>query len=570
MAILPIVTIRSVEEKYLHMLEKFGIHPLLAKLWTSRGINNINQIQYDWISLIPPNYLNQVNDAAKHLTDAIIENKSILIVADYDCDGATACALGIRALREMKANVDFIVPNRFKNGYGLSVDIIEQILLNRKCKPDIILTVDNGISSIDGIQYANENNIQVIVTDHHLPGIKLPNALSIVNPNHPDCKFPSKNLSGVGVIFYLMIAVRAEMRRRKIYCNNTGPKLNELVDLVALGTIADLVKLDANNRLIVTQGLNRIRNGYTKPGIKALFKIANRQINKADSCDLGFYIAPRLNAAGRLSDMSLGILCLITDEYDEALQIAMELDNINKYRRSIENKMNEEALSDITDYNKFEEKNTICIYNEKWHSGVVGLVASKLKERFWKPTIVFANSSDIEIRGSARSVMDLNIRDILDIIAKNHPNIIKHFGGHAMAAGLTLNINDYVEFTEIFENTVKSITNNSKITPKIETDGSLEIEYTNLEISRLLKKQVWGSGFPSPIFVDDFKVISQKTIKGHHKKLILKREEIKFDAIWFNNIDNLSENIKAVYKIDENIWNGKSHLQLLIEHIHKQ
>lgn len=566
MAIFPRITIRSVEKESLNMLEKFGIHPLLAKLWASRGITNINQVRYDWTSLIPPNYLNQVNDAAKHLADAIMGNKSILIVADYDCDGATACAVGIRALRAMSANVDFIVPNRFKNGYGLSVDIIEQILLSRKYKPDIILTVDNGISSIDGIQYANDNNIQVIVTDHHLPGSKLPNALSIVNPNHPDCNFPSKNLSGVGVIFYLMIALRAEMRRRKIYCNNSGPKLNELVDLVALGTIADLVKLDANNRLIVTQGLNRIRNGYTKPGIKALFKIANKQINNADSCDLGFYIAPRLNAAGRLSDMSLGILCLITDEYDEALKIAIELNNINKCRRSIENIMNEEALSDITDY-EFEEKNTICVYNEKWHSGVVGLVASKLKEIFWKPTIVFANSGINEIRGSARSVLDLNIRDILDIIAKNNPNIIKQFGGHAMAAGLTLGVNNYVEFTEIFEDTVKSITNNSKINPIIETDGSLKIEYTNLEISRLLKKQVWGSGFSSPIFIDDFKVISQKIIKNNHKKLILKRGEMKFDAIWFNHTDNLPEKIKAVYKIDENIWNGKSNLQLLIEHI---
>ncbi|AGF49012.1 single-stranded-DNA-specific exonuclease RecJ [Candidatus Kinetoplastidibacterium galati] len=567
MAILPRIIIRSTEKEPISILESFGIHPLLAKLWTSRGINNINQIKYDWISLIPPNYLNQIDNAARHLTDAITKNKNILIVADYDCDGATACAVGIRAMRAMKANVDFIVPNRFKNGYGLSTDIIEQILLNRKYKPDIILTVDNGISSIDGIEYANENNIQVIVTDHHLPGTRLPNALSIVNPNQPNCNFPSKNLSGVGVIFYLMIALRAEMRRRNIYHNNTGPKLNELVDLVALGTIADLVKLDANNRLMVTQGLNRIRSGYTKPGIKALFKIANRKIDNADSCDLGFYIAPRLNAAGRLSDMRLGILCLITDEYDEAIRIATELDSINKCRRSIENKMNEEALLDITN-NEFEEKNTICIYDEKWHSGVVGLVASKLKEKFWKPTIVFADSGNNEIRGSARSIIDLNIRDILDTIANNHNNLIKQFGGHAMAAGLTLNSNNYTAFKEIFEDTVKSITNNSKMIPTIETDGSLEIEYANLEISRLLRMQVWGSGFPSPIFIDTFKVISQKTIKNAHKKLIIKREGTEFDAIWFNHTNNLPNNIKVVYRVDENTWNGKNYLQLLIEYIY--
>ncbi|AFZ83616.1 single-stranded-DNA-specific exonuclease RecJ [Candidatus Kinetoplastibacterium blastocrithidii TCC012E] len=567
MAILPRVTIRPVEKKLSNMLEKFGIHPLLAKLLASRGIKDINQVQYEWISLIPPNYLNQANKAARHLADAITKSEKILIVADYDCDGATACAVGIRALRAMGANVDFIVPNRFKNGYGLSIDIVEQILSNKLSKPDIILTVDNGISSIDGIEYANKNNIQVIVTDHHLPGIKLPNALSIVNPNHPNCNFPSKNLSGVGVIFYLMIELRAEMRRRKIYRNNTGPKLNELVDLVALGTIADMVKLDANNRLLVTQGLNRIRNGCAQPGIKALFKVANKQTNNADSSSLGFYIAPRLNAAGRLYDMSLGILCLITDNYDEALKISTELDNINKCRRCIENKMNEEALSDIADY-EFEGKNTICIYNEKWHTGIVGLVASKLKERFWKPTIVFADSENNEIRGSARSVMDLNIKDILDIIAKNHPNIIKQFGGHAMAAGLTINSNNYFEFTEIFENVVKTITSNSKITPTIETDGSLKTEYINLDISRLLKKQVWGSGFPSPIFIDSFKVISQKTIKDTHKKLILMREKMKFDAIWFNHTEYLPENIKATYRIDENIWDGKSNLQLLLEHIY--
>ncbi|AFZ82756.1 single-stranded-DNA-specific exonuclease RecJ [Candidatus Kinetoplastidibacterium crithidiae] len=553
---------RKIHKENYDLLLKNGINPLLAKLFSSRGVTEPSQVQYIWSNLINPNNLSQIEKATNYLLESIIRKKRILIVADYDCDGATACALAVRALKKMGAIVNFIVPNRFNNNYGLSVDIIKQAYEQAMEKPDLIITVDNGISSIEGVEYARQMGIDVIVTDHHLPGKTLPKALAIINPNQSGCNFPSKNLAGVGVIFYLMIALRSKMRIRGIYKENEGPKLNELVDLVALGTVADLVKLDLNNRILVTQGLKRIQANKTIVGIQALFNVSNKKINIANSNDLGFFIAPKINAAGRLSDMSIGIRCLITDNYEEALDIAQKLNDINNERKKIEEESNLQAISEIDNYES-ESSNSICIYKENWNHGIVGLIASKLKEKYWKPTIAFAPSKNNELRGSGRSITGINIKEILDIISKKF-NIIQQFGGHAMAAGLTITKNNYMNFKSAFEETTKNIIGNNDIRQLLETDGSLDIKYANTEFANLLNQQVWGSGFDEPLFIDQFEIISQKTLKNKHLKLVLQREKLLFDGIYFNHQIVEYKNIKAIYRIENNLWNDKTSLQLII------
>ncbi|WBF65822.1 MAG: single-stranded-DNA-specific exonuclease RecJ [Candidatus Kinetoplastibacterium crithidii] len=557
------IHIRKIQQKNYDLLLKHGINPLLAKLLSSRGVTEVSQIQYRWPNLINPNNLSQIEQATNYLLESIINKKRILIVADYDCDGATACAVGIRALKAMGANVNFIVPNRFHNNYGLSVDIIKQAYEQSIEKPDLIITVDNGISSVEGVEYARQMGIEVIITDHHLPGKILPRALAIINPNQSSCNFPSKNLAGVGVIFYLMIALRSKMRIHGIYKENEGPKLNELVDLVALGTVADLVQLDFNNRILVAQGLKRIQTNKTIVGIQALFNISNKDMNKANSNDLGFSIAPKINAAGRLSDMSIGIRCLITDNYEEALYIAQQLNDINNKRKKIEEESNSQAILEIDKYG-YESNNSICIYQENWNHGIVGLIASKLKEKYWKPTIAFAPSKNNELRGSGRSIPGINIKEILDAISKKF-NIIQQFGGHAMAAGLTITKNNYIKFKSAFEETSKNIIGNNDIRQTLETDGSLEIKYANTEFADLLNQQVWGSGFDEPLFIDQFEIISQKILKNKHLKLVLQREKLVFDAIYFNHQKVEYKNIKAVYKIENNLWNNKKSLQIIIQ-----
>ncbi|MBW0454394.1 MAG: single-stranded-DNA-specific exonuclease RecJ [Candidatus Kinetoplastibacterium crithidii] len=556
------ICIRKTQHKNYNLLLKNGINPLLAKLLSSRGVTEASQIQYNWLNLINPNNLSHIEKATNYLLESIISKKRILIVADYDCDGATACAVAVRALKAMGANVNFIVPNRFNNNYGLSVDIIKQAYEESTEKPDLIITVDNGISSVEGVEYARQMGIDVIITDHHLPGKTLPKALAIINPNQYDCNFPSKNLAGVGVIFYVMIALRSKMRIRGIYKKNEGPKLNELVDLVALGTVADLVKLDFNNRILVAQGLKRIQANKTIVGIQALFNISNKNINNANSNDLGFLIAPKINAAGRLSDMSIGIRCLITDNYEEASDIAQKLNDINNERKKIEEESNLQAILEIDKYGS-ESNKTICLYKENWNHGIVGLIASKLKEKYWKPTIAFAPSKNNELRGSGRSITGINIKEILDIISKKF-NIIQQFGGHAMAAGLTITKNNYINFKSAFEETTKNIIGNNDIRQVLETDGSLDIEYANTEFANLLNQQVWGSGFDEPLFIDQFEIISQTTLKDKHLKLLLKREDLMFDGICFNHQVVEHKNIKAVYKIENNSWNNKKSLQLVI------
>ncbi|WP_251863425.1 single-stranded-DNA-specific exonuclease RecJ [Achromobacter sp. Marseille-Q4962] len=561
----PRLTIRPADADACRVLQAAGIHPLLARLWAARGVTHPDQTRLGWPSMIPPAGLTHAARAAAVLADAVQAGRRLLIVADYDCDGATACAVGLRALRAMGAHVDFLVPNRFETGYGLSPAVVELACRHHAGKPDIIITVDNGIASVDGVAAANAAGIGVVITDHHLPGDTLPDALAIVNPNQPGCGFPSKNLAGVGVIFYMMLALRAELRRRGVFPPDGGPRLDALADLVALGTVADVVKLDANNRLLVTQGLQRMRSGRLQPGLRALFAVAGREPRTASGFDLGFALGPRINAAGRLADMSLGIACLATDDEAQALEMARELDNINRERRSIEAEMREQALAAMEEPNAAAGA-TVCVFDPGWHQGVVGLVASRLKEKFWRPTLAFAPAGDDEIRGSGRSIPDVHLRDALDLVSKRHPALIRKFGGHAMAAGLTLGKDDFAAFVPAFDDAVRELTGRSTFEPVLETDGSLESGYANADVAGMLQQQVWGAGFAAPLFLDEFTVRNQRLVGEKHLKLSLERGGQRFDAIWFGHDQSLPAQIQAAYRLEQNVWNGMVSAQLVIEY----
>ncbi|CAM5432748.1 MULTISPECIES: single-stranded-DNA-specific exonuclease RecJ [Alcaligenes] len=565
----PILKNRPAQEAASHALKQAGIHDLMARLLASRGVTDAAQIDPAWRNMIPPNMLTQAREAAVLLADAIARRDRMLIIADYDCDGATACAVGLRALRSMGAVVDFLVPNRFETGYGLSPAVVELAEQHPSGKPDLLITVDNGIASIDGVEAAHMAGMKVLVTDHHLPGDELPDALAIVNPNQPGCEFPSKNLAGVGVIFYLMLALRAELRQRGVYEANAGPRLNELADLVALGTVADVVSLDANNRLIVTQGLERMRKGQMQAGLRALFQVAGRDPRQASAFDLGFALGPRINAAGRLADMALGIRCLITDDEDEAANLARELEDMNQDRRSIEQSMREEALR-AAELAEPDTSATVCVFHPEWHQGIVGLVASRLKEKYWRPTLAFAQGDEGEIKGSGRSIPDVHLRDALDLVSKRYPGLILKFGGHAMAAGLTIEEDNYDVFVQAFEEAVQELTGRYQFDPIIETDGSLEPEHINITVAGMLQKQVWGAGFPAPVFRDNFFVRQQRLLKNKHLKLSLERNGEYFDAIWFNRDTLLPENIEAAYRLDQNEWNGNVSVQFIIEYAQGQ
>ena len=560
----PILKNRPEQQHASQMLEQAGLHPLMARLLAARGVTEAAQTEISWQHMIPPALLSQAQRAAALLADAIRRNERMLIIADYDCDGATACAVGLRALRSMGAIVDFLVPNRFETGYGLSPAVVDLAVQHPAGKPDLLITVDNGIASIDGVEAAREAGMQVLVTDHHLPGDELPDALAIVNPNQPDCDFPSKNLAGVGVIFYLMLALRAELRLRGVYPANGGPRLDALCDLVALGTVADVVGLDANNRLIVTQGLERMRAGRMQPGLRALFNVAGREPRQASAFDLGFALGPRINAAGRLADMSLGIRCLITDDEQEAADIAQELEDMNQDRRAIENTMREEALR-AAEQAEPDTCATVCVYHPDWHQGVVGLVASRLKEKYWRPTLAFAQGDPGEIKGSGRSIPDVHLRDALDLVSKRYPGLILKFGGHAMAAGLTIEEDNYDVFVQAFEEAVQELTGRFQFDPVIETDGSLDPRHATISVAGLIQKQVWGAGFPPPVFRDQFLVRQQRLLKNKHLKMTLERDGERFEAIWFNRDSLLPEEIEAAYRLDQNEWNGNISVQLIIE-----
>ncbi|MFZ6639054.1 single-stranded-DNA-specific exonuclease RecJ [Undibacterium sp. TC4M20W] len=558
------ITVRPCPFRESEMLRQNGLHPVLARLYASRGATGEKELSTELNAMLPPAGLLHIDQAAKFLADAIAQNKKLVIVADYDCDGATACAVGLRGLRMLGANVDYIVPNRFEYGYGLTPEIVA--LTQKEKSPDVIVTVDNGIASVDGVAAANAQGIAVVVTDHHLPGDHLPDAAVIVNPNQPECGFPSKNLAGVGVMFYVLLALRAELRQRGVFDQQNQPKLDTLLDLVALGTVADVVKLDANNRILVAQGLKRMRAGRMCAGIAALFRVAGREPRNASPFDLGFALGPRLNAAGRLADMALGIECLTTDDEGRAWQIAQELNSINADRKDIEREMQDVALLHLDDFQP-QDSNTITVFDESWHQGVIGIVASRLKDKFYRPTITFAPGGEGLIKGSGRSIPGFHLRDALDLVSKHAPSLIQKFGGHAMAAGLTLRAEDFPAFQQAFESVGKSWLQAHQLERVVETDGPLEEAYYTTDFIRLLDTQVWGQGFPPPIFCDDFKLISQRILKERHLKLVLEKNKLRYDAIWFGHTDTLPENVHVAFRLDANEYNGVTRVQLMVEHI---
>lgn len=545
------------------MLRQQGVHPVLARLYAARGLTDSRELSCELGALFPPAALRSIDNAAVFLADAIAAGKKLVIVADYDCDGATACAVGLRGLRTMGAKVDFIVPNRFEYGYGLTPEIVA--LAIREKQPDIIVTVDNGIASVEGVAEANRCGIDVVVTDHHLPGNTLPEAAVIVNPNQPGCEFPSKNLAGVGVMFYVLLALRAELRKRGVFDAQTQPKLDSLLDLVALGTVADVVKLDANNRVLVAQGLKRMRSGRMHAGIAALFRAAGRESRRATPFDLGFALGPRLNAAGRLADMALGIECLCTDDEGRAWAIAQELDRINRERRDIEADMQDTALLLLDDFNP-KDSSTISVFDESWHQGVIGIVASRLKEKFYRPTITFAPAGDGMIKGSGRSIPGFHLRDALDLVSKHAPSLIEKFGGHAMAAGLSMRAESFEAFAEAFEQVGRTWLSGSQLERLVETDGSLEDAYFTTDFIETLDGQVWGQGFAPPIFCDEFQVLNQRVLKEKHLKLQLEKNGRKYDAIWFGNADALPARAQVAYRLDANEYNGVTRVQLMVEY----
>jgi single-stranded-DNA-specific exonuclease len=542
-------------------LAQQGLHPVLARLLAARGLHDPRDLSTELDALIKPDVLTHVDRAAIFLADAIDAGRRMVIVADYDCDGATACAVGVRGLRAMGAEVDYIVPNRFEYGYGLTPEIVA--LAVKEKSPDIIITVDNGIASIDGVDEANRRGIPVVVTDHHLPGATLPAAAVIVNPNQPGCGFPSKNLAGVGVMFYTLLALRVELRRRGRFDSASQPRLDHLLDLVALGTVADVVKLDSNNRILVAQGLKRIRAGRAHPGIAALFSVAGREVRKANPFDLGFTAGPRLNAAGRLADMSLGIECLLADDNQRAWDIARQLDDINRDRREIEAGIQEAALASLENIAP-TDKAALTLFDPSWHQGVIGIVASRLKEKFFRPTITFAPAGNGMIRGSGRSIPGFHLRDALDLVYKRHTQLIDKFGGHAMAAGLSLREENFALFSEAFEQVASEWLSAADLEHVLEHDGSLPPAYYTLDFIGQLDDQVWGQGFAPPLFCDEFQVLSQRVLKDKHLKLQLQRDNRKFDAIWFNHADSLPDRIRAAYRLDANEFNGRTSVQLMV------
>ncbi|MFI4941158.1 MAG: single-stranded-DNA-specific exonuclease RecJ [Burkholderiales bacterium] len=545
------------------LLRQQGVHPVLARLYAARGLADTRELSIELTALFAPSGLLHINDAAIYLADAIAARKKLVIVADYDCDGATACAVALRGLRAMGAQVDYIVPNRFEYGYGLTPEIVG--LAVQEKSPDIIITVDNGIASVEGVAEANRRGIDVVVTDHHLPGDALPAARVIVNPNQPACGFPSKNLAGVGVMFYVLLALRAELRQRGAFDAQTQPKLDALLDLVALGTVADVVKLDANNRILVAQGLKRIRAGRMQAGIAALFRAAGREARRATPFDLGFAVGPRLNAAGRLADMSLGIECLTTDDPGRAWAIAQELDTINRERRGIEAEMQVTALAVLDNFSP-KDSATISVFDASWHQGVIGIVASRLKDKYYRPTITFAPAGAGLIKGSGRSIAGFHLRDALDLVSKHAPTLIEKFGGHAMAAGLTIRADQFDAFAEAFEQVGRTWLDSRQLERVVETDGSLEDAYFTTQFIELIDAQVWGQGFAPPLFCDEFKVINQRILKERHLKLLLEKDGRNYEAIWFGHADALPAKARVAYRLDANEYNGITRVQLMVEH----
>lgn len=560
-----------------------SIHPLLRRVYCQRNIKNAEELQLGLEHLIPPGKLKGIDAAVDLLIDALEQQSRVLIVADFDADGATSCALALTALRKLGFHsVDYIVPNRFDYGYGLTPEIVE---LAKTKKPDLIITVDNGISSIEGVAAAKAANIKVLITDHHLPGREEPAADAIVNPNQHGCDFPSKSIAGVGVIFYVILALRSRLRDENWFASQglDEPNMAELLDLVALGTVADVVALDRNNRILVNQGLKRIRSGRSRPGIKSLLEIAKRNPARLTATDLGFSVGPRLNAAGRLDDMSTGIECLLAEQDAAAYKLALQLDAMNKDRKQIEGDMREQAFKYLQEFSldASDLPSALCLFDSRWHQGVVGILASRIKEKFNRPVIAFAEagsetSENSELKGSARSIKGFHIRDALDAVASSNPGLITKFGGHAMAAGLSLNKENLQAFTASFQEQAGRLLNEDLLQAKILSDGELEpADFSMSTAAELAAAGPWGQEFPEPVFDGTFTVIQQRRVGENHLKLLLSPRtapQQTIDAIAFNIDeeqwpgDQIRE-IEIAYRMDVNEFRGNQSLQLMVEHI---
>ncbi|PJO78915.1 single-stranded-DNA-specific exonuclease RecJ [Neisseria brasiliensis] len=555
---------RSINQSVCDTLINAGADPLIARLCAARDVQTPQELEDKLTGLLPYQSLTQCEAAAARLADAIARQEKILIVADYDADGATACAVGIKGLSAMGAVVDFLVPNRFEHGYGLTPELAE---IAAEKGTNLLLTVDNGIASLAGVARAQALGLDVVVTDHHLPAEQVPDCI-IVNPNQRGCGFESKSLAGVGVIFYVLMALRAELRRRHYFSDGLQePNLAELLDLVALGTVADVVSLDHNNRILVSQGLKRMRQGKMRPGIRALFEVARRDWRKAQPFDMGFALGPRINAAGRLDDMSLGIACLLADNDAQAQELAAQLNNLNIERREIEQSMLQDALDSFPETLP-SQQTTLVAYREDYHQGVVGIVASRLKDRFYRPTIVFAPADNGEVRGSGRSIPNLHLRDALDLVSKRHPDLILKFGGHAMAAGLSILEHNIPAFQTAFEQAVRDMVREDDLSQTFITDGSLPAVEITLKQAQNLARHVWGQGFAPPSFTDEFHVVRQQWMgaEGKHKKVWLQKDGFEFEAMFWRCSEEIPEYIRTVYRPVANEWRNNVELQLYIDY----
>lgn len=550
-------------------------HPVLQRVFANRGVANRSELERSLQQLLPYEQLMGIDQAVARLTTALQQQQVILIVGDFDADGATSTAVAIRALNAFGANkLDYLVPNRFDFGYGLSPELVRYAAQEKR--PQLIITVDNGIASIEGVQLANELGIDVVVTDHHLAGNQLPKAAAIVNPNQPGCPFPSKNLAGVGVIFYVMIALRAHLRRLNWFKAQqiSEPNLADWLDIVALGTVADVVPLDQNNRILVYQGLERIRRGRACAGIQALLNVSQRAASRITASDLGFAIGPRLNAAGRLEDMSLGIECLITTKSDHAEQMANQLDTLNLERRSLEQDMQTQALELLAQLHldMGALPAGLCLANPTWHQGVIGILASRIKEKVYRPVICCAYANEAELKGSCRSIPGCHIRDVLAAIANRKPYLLTKFGGHAMAAGLTLPVQHLEEFTSEFANEVAHQVDEEAFVNTVYSDGVLAETDMTMDLACLLRESgPWGQAFPEPLFDDEFRVIQHRVVGQRHLKMTLAKADVSIEAIAFNyDQDNWSETVEkinAAYRLDINEYRGNKALQLIITHM---
>jgi len=567
----PTFTVRDVPPRVAWALEQAGVPPLLARLFAARGVRSADELDDGLAHLLPPTELLGAQAAARLLADAIEARQRICVVADYDCDGATACAVALRGLSLLGAAPDmllYVVPDRAVHGYGLTPAIVDLALQQR---PDVLLTVDNGIASLEGVAHARAKGLAAVVTDHHLPAVfegavVLPDASVIVNPNQPGCAFASKNLAGVGVMFYVLLALRSELRDRGRFSAATQPKLDVLLDLVALGTVADVVRLDANNRRLVAQGLKRIRAGRMQTGMAALFAAAGRDATRASGFDFGFAIGPRINAAGRLSDMTLGIECLLTDDAGRAAELAQTLDAINRERRQVESGMREQAEALLgTVGGDGELPPALAIFDAAFHEGVVGIVASRLKDRVHRPAFVFARGRDGLLKGSGRSIAGFHLRDALDLVSKRHPGVLLRFGGHAMAAGCTLGEGAFDTFKNALQQVAREWLDAATLARKLPVDGPLAAEHFNVETVRTLDAQVWGQAFEAPVWVDEVDVISQRLVGEKHLKLTLRHAGSVREAIWFGRSEPLPERVRLAYRLSLDEYNGRQRVQMVVE-----